>query len=140
MVGAEAARAVRAMTDAPAGPRYDASDAAVLRGKKILMAVTYRDRSGTLLERRQLHGTIVDVDAVRGITVRLAGRREGETFLLPPVLECCEEARPGKYTLKGTGEVVADPDLILTLTITDLTTGEPVEGAPAPQEEEPHDS
>ena len=107
------------------GPRYGADDAAALLGKTILLAVRYRDRVGNLAERQQLYGTIISVDKRAGIEVRLAGSREGELFLLPPEIRCCEEAKPGRYTLKGTGEVVENPDMIATVTITKLNEDEP---------------
>ena len=106
------------------GPRYDVEDAAALLGKTVLIAVRYRDSGGNLIERQQLHGTIISVDKRAGIEVRLAGNRAGELFRLPPEIQCCDEARPGSYTLKGTGEVVENPDLILTVTITNLNEGE----------------
>jgi hypothetical protein len=106
------------------GPRYGAEDAAALLGKTILLAVRYRDRGGNLTERQQLHGTIISVDEQAGIEVRLAGHRAGELFRLPPEIQCCEEAKPGRYTLKGTGEVVENPDLVVTVTITELNEGE----------------
>ena len=106
------------------GPRYGAGDAVALLGKTVPMAVAYRDCDGNLVERQQLHGTIISVDKRAGIEIRLAGNRAGELFRLPPEIQCCEEARPGSYTLKSTVEVVEDPDLILTVTITNLNSSE----------------
>ena len=48
------------------GPGYDAGDAVALLGKTVLMAVAYRGCDGSLVERQQLHGTIISVDKRAG--------------------------------------------------------------------------
>lgn len=95
-------------------------------GKTVLMAIRYRDESGSLIERQQLHGVIIKVDELSGIDVKLAGSRAGEVFKLPPDLHGFEDAPPGKYTLKSTGEVVENPDLIYTASVRehDRSSGE----------------
>jgi len=82
------------------------------------MAIRYLDKEGKLIERQQLHGVIIKADQIEGLDVKLEGSRAGEIFRLPPDLRWFEDARPGTYTLKSTGEVVENPDLILTVSIT----------------------
>ena len=100
-------------------PPFDLARARAILGKTVLMALRYLDEEGSLIERRQLVGVIVKADERDGVEVRLSGSRAGEVFKLPPDTRPFEDARPGKYTLKTTGEVVENPDLILTASITE---------------------
>ena len=63
-----------------------------------------------MVERTQLHGVIESADERKGFAVRVAGTNEIEW--LPPDLRAFEAAEPGEYTLRSTGEVLVDPDLI----------------------------
>jgi hypothetical protein len=51
------------------------------------------------------------------VTVRLQGRREGETYVLPAHASAFEPADPGSYRLRSTGETIEDPDYLTTWTI-----------------------
>jgi hypothetical protein len=64
--------------------------------------------------QRQLVGTLSSVDPVRGIGFSLDG---GGTYRLPPDGRALEEACPGSYRLRSTGETVVDPDYTCTWTI-----------------------
>lgn len=76
-------------------------------GKKALIGITYLTPAGEVDERVQIHGTISGTND-RGWLV--IDRADGEgTFAIPPQLEVAE---PGEYTLKSSGEVVADPDYL----------------------------
>jgi hypothetical protein len=57
---------------------------------------------------------VTHVDAAQGITLRLLGKRAGETFVLPPDLDALHPAQPGSYRLRQTGEIVVDPDFVTT--------------------------
>jgi hypothetical protein len=85
-----------------------------LVGKYVLVGVTKQDPRGTVLERSQFHGHIVSADPLSGITVRLAGARVGETYCLPPDLRSLKPAPAGEYRLRGTQEIVQDPDYLAT--------------------------
>lgn len=104
-------------------PPFDVAKAKAMLGKTVLMAVRYLDEEGSLIERQQLHGVIIKADEQDGVEVRLGGSRAGEVFKLPPDILGFEDARPGNYTLKSTGEVVESPDLILTVSITEHGRG-----------------
>lgn len=87
-------------------------------GKTVIIGLTYRNAAGVLDHREQLHGRITAADSRKGFEVTLDGKRSGETYWLPPESGRLEKARPGVYRLKTTGEVVTDPDLISTWTVT----------------------
>ncbi len=67
---------------------------------------------------KQFYGTVMSADPEEGITLRLAGSRSGEVYTLPPDLRAFFPARPGSYRLRGTGEVVIDPDYTTTWDLT----------------------
>jgi hypothetical protein len=46
--------------------------------------------------------------------ISLRGVRDGGSWKTPPLLQAISPAKPGIYTLKGTGENVENPDLLAT--------------------------
>ena len=82
-------------------------------GKHVLFGLTYVDADGTITRRTQEHGVVVSADD-EVVRVRLG---TGEEFTLPPALEAFDEAEPGEYRLRDTGEVVVNPELIASWTI-----------------------
>jgi hypothetical protein len=91
---------------------WDESRARAMIGRTMLVGLTYLDPSGNRVE--QFHGEVISADCVRGVELRLAGQRSGETFVLPPDLSHVFAAAPGLYTLRATGEVVENPDFTAT--------------------------
>lgn len=89
-------------------PVWDDAFALKLLGRALLVGMTYEDTEGDCIE--QLHGEVVSVDPKQGVCIRLAGKRTGEFFWLPPDLRSVSLARPGSYRLRSTGEIVEDPD------------------------------
>ena len=85
-----------------------------LVGKYALVGITYRDMRGTMLNQEQLHGRITQADPTRGLTLQLEGVNAGKTYALPPDLRSLRVADPGEYRLRSTGEVVRDPDVLVT--------------------------
>jgi hypothetical protein len=98
------------------GPAWDARRAASLDGALVLVGITVEAPEGARLS--QFYGTVIEVDAVNGVTLRLEGTRSGETYRLPPDLNAFAPAPPGEYRLRATGEVVRDPDFTTQWTIT----------------------
>ena len=84
------------------------------QGKYILVGVTYMDRSGEVRAQQQLHGIIESVSLTEGFHIALRGLRAGEVWTMPPAFEVIEQARPGTYTLRSTGETIENPDLLAT--------------------------
>lgn len=78
-------------------------------GKRVLVGLTVLSTEGEPIEQRQLSGTVAGVVADRGIELHLD---DGEVYWLPPDARSLEEARPGEYRLRSSGEVVRDPDYL----------------------------
>jgi hypothetical protein len=89
-------------------------------GKYVLVGLTYVDGDEQLICQEQKHGLIVEANE-SNVTVRPAGSLE--EFSLPPDLEPFQPAPEGDYTLRATGEVITDPDLLATWTISSEPSG-----------------
>jgi hypothetical protein len=97
--------------------RWDQELAEALVGAVVIVGLTFLDAAGEVVELQQLWGVVDAADAKDGIRLRLRGRREGETHVLPPHTSAFEPADPGSYTLRSTGETIEDPDYLSTWTI-----------------------
>ncbi len=86
-----------------------------LIGRRLLVGVTILDAGDAVIEQRQFHGLIEIADATRGIAVRRDDT--GTLEWLPPDLRALRPATPGSHTLRSTGEIVVDPDLVATWTV-----------------------
>ena len=95
-------------------PPFDQVRAEALAGKHVLIGLTYHDHNDKFLEQRQVHGIVLSVDSRQGFAIELQGERAGETFWLPPDLRSIQEAKPGEYRLRSTGEVVVEPHFLFT--------------------------
>jgi len=84
-------------------------------GKTVLIGLTHEDKNGEIIEQEQFWGTITKVDESRGIII---SKPTGEEFSLPPALHAFSVAPPGEYKLRSTGEIVVNPDLLSTWTVT----------------------
>src|SRR5258708_5357471 len=85
-----------------------------LVGRTIIIGITYLEHDGSLLEQVQKHGVIERIDE-KGIAIRLS---DGDLFNLPPDLRSLRPAPVGEYRFRSTGEIVTNPDLMTTWTIT----------------------
>jgi hypothetical protein len=88
-----------------------------LVGSYVLVGISRLDASGALIQQIQLHGYVQSAEKESGIHVLLEGKREGQTYNLPPDTQAFKRAKPGKYTLRSSGEVVVDPDFTTSWTI-----------------------
>lgn len=91
-------------------PELNEDRAAAMLGKTALVGITYEARSHRAAKQSQVVGTIESIDSTR-IRLRL---RDGSTFDLPPDIRPFENALPGEYRLRSTGEVITDPDFTCT--------------------------
>jgi hypothetical protein len=89
---------------------WDERFAQELVGCAVLVGLTHLDPAGELIERTEFYGYVMWVDKRRGIQLRLEGKRDGETFNLPPDTRAFRPARLGQYRSKSTGEIIDDPD------------------------------
>jgi hypothetical protein len=96
-------------------PELDEELAARVIGKRLLVGLTFLRYDGELIEQQQLHGIVEQITKQAGILIRLP---DGSTYRLPPDLRGIQEAPPGTYRLRATGEEVQDPDFLYTWTIT----------------------
>ncbi|WP_150427881.1 hypothetical protein [Dechloromonas sp. CZR5] len=99
-----------------APPEFDQELAESYVGKYILIGLTYLAHDDSFIEQVQLHGIIESVSG-DGVQISLRGKRDGETWLMPPNLDSVCAAKPGTYSLRSTGETVEDPDLLATWTV-----------------------
>jgi hypothetical protein len=104
------------MSDDSGKPPFDQRIADGYLGKYILVGLTYLDHEGKEIRRVQLHG-VIEKAALDGIKIRLHGQHDAQSWTMPPDLRAIRPARPGIYTLHGTGERVENPDLLATWTI-----------------------
>jgi len=94
----------------------DEALAASYVGKQLLVGMTYLDHNQEFIELKQFHGEIVRINDYEGIVIKLHG--SDEEFKLPPDITSLKPAPPGEYRLRATGEIVIDPDLLTTWTLT----------------------
>ena len=90
-------------------PHFDDEGATAIIGKRLLVGVTYRNLDDEVTGLEQFHGEIIRASRDEGIILRLSG--SSEERWVPPDLSRLQRADPGEYKLKGSGEVVVDPDL-----------------------------
>jgi hypothetical protein len=97
--------------------RWDETLARELVGSYVLVGITRLDASGGLIQQIQLHGYVQSAEKNVGIRMLLEGNRKGQTYNLPPDTQAFQRAKPGKYTLRSSDEVVVDPDFTTSWTI-----------------------
>jgi hypothetical protein len=98
---------------------WDQEEADWLIGKSVLVGITWLEPDNeTLKAQGQYYGKIVAADKQNGIKIECEGTWAGRTMGLPPDLRAFRPADPGEYKLRSTGEVVTDPDVLSTWTIT----------------------
>ena len=97
-----------------------------LIGKHVLVGLMYENADGSEGERQQFHGTVVSASAAAGIRLVLNGESEGQQYTLPPDLRAFSRAKPGKYRLRATGEVVSNPEFLASWRLSSPETGSAV--------------
>lgn len=83
--------------------------------KHIILGITVFAHDEKFVEQIQLHGDIVRINLKEGIVIKLSN--SDEEYTLPPVLSAIQEAPPGEYRFRSTGEIVVNPDFMTTWTI-----------------------
>jgi hypothetical protein len=99
-------------------PEWNQDDADFLIGKYVLVGITHVAADGTVTSKEQYHGGVTKAEENVGITVACEGARAGKTCVVPPDPKSFQLARPGRYTLRATGEVIENPDMTTSWTIT----------------------
>jgi hypothetical protein len=104
-------------------PVWDQDEADGLVGLYVLVGITNLRADGeTVISQAQYHGRIVSADSGAGFIVECEGNRKGHRSGLPPHLSVFKLANPGTYTLRSTGEIVKDPDLLASWTVIERAT------------------
>jgi hypothetical protein len=99
-------------------PEWDDEWAKWLQGQYTLIGITLYEPDGTTLRSvSQYHGRIIEVKQ-DGVLIACEGVWEGQTVNVPPDQRAFTPAKPGRYTLKSTGEMIDDPDVLTTWAIT----------------------
>jgi hypothetical protein len=82
-----------------------------LKGKTFLIGLTFTDREGKIIEQYQTHGTVskLTVDGFFKII-----REDKSVFTIPYDKETIKAAKEGEYREKNTGEIIKNPDYIMT--------------------------
>lgn len=86
--------------------------------KRIIVGITFLDKDGALIEQFQTHGRVIAANGAEGIVLV---RPNGSRFVIPPSPQWLKAARPGEYRLRATGEVVTNPDYLLSTTLSGTT-------------------
>jgi hypothetical protein len=101
-------------------PQWDQSEADWLIGKIALVGITRLASDGaTIRSQGQYHGKIVRADRSAGIVIECEGVWSGKTMTLPPMTGVFHPANSGEYRLRSTGEIIKDPDVLATWSITE---------------------
>ena len=82
-----------------------------LKGKVVLVGLTFIDQEGRISERYQTHGTIAKL-TIDGFFKII--RDDNSIFRIPYLKETIKKAKEGKYREVSTGETIENPDLIMT--------------------------
>lgn len=85
-----------------------------LVGKVLLVGITYYTQDNEYIEQKQFYGIVTEATE----SVIRIKQKNGTETALPPDLSSTKRARPGKYKLRSTGEVVVDPDFLSTWNLT----------------------
>lgn len=82
-----------------------------LKGKIILIGLTFVDQNGEIIERYQTHGKVarLSVDGFFKII-----REDNSVFRIPYLRNTIKRAKHGSYREKSTGETIENPDFIMT--------------------------
>ena len=97
---------------------WDERLAARLPGKYIIVGLRYVGLNGAPDRLEQKHGVIAKVDRQDCIAVELRGSDLGECHWMPPQTSILQRAKPGTYRLKGSGDVIENPDYLATWVVT----------------------
>ena len=97
---------------------WDERLAARLPGKYIIVGLRYVGLNGAPDRLEQKHGVIAKADRQDGIAVELRGSDLGECHWMPPQTSILRRAKPGTYRLKGSGDVIENPDYLATWVVT----------------------
>jgi hypothetical protein len=108
------------LPDGNSPPQWDQEEADGMVGQLVLAGITYMAADGkTVTSHVQCWGRIISAKP-EGIAIVCEGKMWlGETMTLPPHLSAFHAAQPGEYRLRSTGEIIENPDLTTTWSVTE---------------------
>jgi len=80
-------------------------------GKYILVGLTHVDADQKPHRYEQVHGRVARANRREGIVL---SRPDGSEYQLPPSMEGFQKGEEGEYRLRSTGEIVENPDYVVT--------------------------
>ncbi|WP_430405988.1 hypothetical protein [Fluviicola sp.] len=82
-----------------------------LKGKVFLIGLTFVDQEGKVMEVYQTHGTVSKLTVDGFFKIR---RADNSIFTIPYNRDTIKAAKEGEYREKTTGEIIKNPDFIMT--------------------------
>jgi hypothetical protein len=82
-----------------------------LQGKMFLIGLTFIEKDRQLIEQYQTHGTVEILTDTGLLKIK---RKDGSVFQIPYDKDTIRAAGKGEYRERATGEIINDPDFIMT--------------------------
>lgn len=82
-----------------------------LKGKMFLIGLTFIDQEGEIIEQYQTHGTVLRLTVDGFFKIQ---REDNSVFQIPYDKDTIKIAKEGEYREKTTGEIIKNPDFIMT--------------------------
>jgi hypothetical protein len=82
-----------------------------LKGKVFLIGLNFVDQNEEIIEQYQTHGTVNKLTIDGFFKIR---RADNTIFTIPYEKDTIKEALEGEYREKTTGEIITNPDYIMT--------------------------
>jgi len=86
-----------------------------LKGKLLLIGLSFVDKKGDLVEQYQTHGTIIELTDNGLLKIK---RNDNTIFQMPYDKETISQPDKGEYRERSTGLIIKDPDYIMSWEIT----------------------
>lgn len=82
-----------------------------MKGKVFLVGLTFIDQEGKVTEVYQTHGTVAKLTVDGFFKIR---RKDDSIFTIPYNKDTIKAAKEGEYREKTTGEIIKNPDFIMS--------------------------
>ena len=82
-----------------------------IKGKRFLIGLTFINKGGEMIEQYQTNGAVKELTNDGLLRIE---RHDGSIFQLPYDKESIKKAGKGEYRERATGEIITDPDFIVT--------------------------
>ncbi len=86
-----------------------------LKEKVFLIGLSFVDKNGNLVDQYQTHGTIIELTDDGLFKIK---REDNSIFQMPYDKNTIKKADKGEYREKSTGQIIINPDYIMTWEIT----------------------